>query len=194
MISSPFSMQVAEAMSQPNVNLALAAKINFPSGTSRVHTGVGQIMIQGEVYEGLGMLGEVSQVTEENSTSASQLSLSLNGLDNTLLAIVLNERCVGEYVICYIAVFDDTMTEIASNVLFRGKISQTAVSAGENGAVSYTISNIFESWSKGIPIRYTDESQQKYNSGDRIFRYVAQMSERSIFWGSKKDAPGFTYS
>lgn len=194
MISAPLSMTVAEAMSLPNVIVALAVEIAFDSGITRVHTGVGQIMIGGQVYDGVGSIGNVSSVTEENSTSPTSVQLTLTGLDNELLSITLNEKVVGKEVTCYIAVFDTTYTEIASNVIYRGKITRTAVVAGDEGALTYTVSNIFQEWSKGKPWRYTDESQKQLNQGDRIFRYVGQMSERSIYWGSKKDAPGFTYN
>ncbi|MEQ4986178.1 hypothetical protein ABN080_01680 [Proteus sp. fly-1089] len=44
-----------------------------------------------------------------------------------------------------------------------------------------------------LPDRFTDESWSSRRQGDRIFRYVAQMAERAIYWGSKKDAPAFIY-
>lgn len=193
MISAPFSMAVAEAMMQPNVNMALAAEFLFDSGTTRVHTGVGEITINGFVYFGLGTLGEVGAVEENNSTSATKLSVTLSGLETQMLGIVLNEECVGRKVNTYIVVFDDHFKTLAVNLLFRGKISSSALRAGSASAINYTISNVFEEWDKGRPWRYTDESVRKLNAGDRIMRYVSQMAERSIFWGSKKDAPAFRY-
>ena len=83
---------------------------------------------------------------------------------------------------------------MAYNIIYVGKISQPALSAGGTCAISYNVGNIFQEWSKSKPYRFTDESHVKDHPGDRIFRYVGQMSERSIYWGSKKDAPGFTYS
>lgn len=73
-------------------------------------------------------------------------------------------------------------------------VSGTGATSGDTNALQYTVSNIFEDWQRPFPDRYTDESHQAAQPGDRIFRYVAQMAERSIYWGSKKDAPGFTYS
>jgi hypothetical protein len=194
MISAPLSITLAEAMARPDVIVALATEIFFESGTTRVHSGVGQIMINGDVYEGIGVLGQVSSVSEENNTSPTSVQLTLSGLDNSLLSVSLNEKVVGKFVNCYIVAFDETMHQIAANIIYRGKITQTAVVAGDEGALSYTVSNIFQEWSKGQPWRYTDESQKQINNGDRLFRYVGQMSERSIYWGSKKDAPGFTYT
>ncbi|WNV45406.1 hypothetical protein [Escherichia phage PLYYY01] len=111
----------------------------------------------------------------------------------SLVGETLNEEVIGCNVVCYLAVMNDQGVVTGANVLFEGFITDTSLQAGQQNALSYVIANVFERWSQGLPDRYTDESQQRLYSGDRFFRYVAQMAERSIFWGSKKDAPGFTY-
>lgn len=193
MLFSPFSDTLLNAMEQPNVSLVLAAEIDFPSGVTRVHTGTGVVVINGQTFLGVGTLGDVGSVTEENSTSSSTMSMALSGLDMSLVGETLNEEVIGRNVVCYIAVMNVQGNVIAANILFEGFITDTALQAGQQNALSYVISNVFERWSQGLPDRYTDESQQRLYPGDRFFRYIAQMAERSIFWGSKKDAPGFSY-
>ncbi|QXV84478.1 hypothetical protein bas24_0018 [Escherichia phage SeppeHuegi] len=193
MLFSPFSDTLLNAMEQSNVSLVLAAEIDFPSGVTRVHTGTGVVVINGQTFLGVGTLGDVGSVTEENSTSSSTMSMALSGLDMSLVGETLNEEVIGRNVVCYIAVMNDQGNVIAANILFEGFITDTALQAGQQNALSYVISNVFERWSQGLPDRYTDESQQRLYPGDRFFRYIAQMAERSIFWGSKKDAPGFSY-
>lgn len=191
---SPFSDQLLNAMEAPNVCLVLAAAIDFPSGITRVHSGTGIVIIDGQTYMGVGVLGDVGSVTEENSTSSSTMSMTLSGLDMGLVGETLNEECVGRDVTVYLAVMNEQGVVTAANVLFEGFITDTAMEAGTQSALSYIIANVFERWSLGLPDRYTDESQQRLYPGDRFFRYVAQMAERSIFWGNKKDAPAFIYS
>lgn len=194
MLFSPFSDQMLVAMEQPNVSMVLAAEIDFPSGVTRVHTGTGVVIIDGKTFLGVGTLGDVGSVTEENSTSSSTMSMALSGLDMSIVGETLNEECVGRTVIAYLAVMNEQGQVASANVLFEGFITDTAMEAGSNNALSYVIANIFERWSMGLPDRYTDESQQRLYPGDRFFRYVPQMAERSIYWGSKKDAPAFIYS
>lgn len=193
MLFSPFSDDLLSAMEQPNVALVLAAEIDFPSGVTKVHTGTGTVIINGQTFLGVGTLGDVGSVTEENSTSSSTMSMALSGLDMSLVGETLNEEVIGCNVVCYLAVMNDQGVVTGANVLFEGFITDTSLQAGQQNALSYVIANVFERWSQGLPDRYTDESQQRLYPGDRFFRYVAQMAERSIFWGSKKDAPGFTY-
>lgn len=193
MLFSPFSDDLLSAMEQPNVALVLAAEIDFPSGVTRVHTGTGTVIINGQTFLGVGNLGDVGSVTEENSTSSSTMSMALSGLDMSLVGETLNEEVIGCNVVCYLAVMNNQGVVTGANVLFEGFITDTSLQAGQQNALSYVIANVFERWSQGLPDRYTDESHQRLYPGDRFFRYVAQMAERSIFWGSKKDAPGFTY-
>ena len=193
MLVNPFSQTVADAMMSDHLDLLLAAEINFDSGTTRVHSGTSTYTIDGNAFLGVGVLGSVSEVKEQNSTSPTQLNLTLAGLDTGLIGTILNENCVGKLGSIYIGVLNENGDLIDYDPLFRGKIRSTTLMAGAKGAINLTLSNIFEDWSLGKSWRYTDESQRKRNGDDRIFRYVPQMADRSIYWGSKKDAPLFRY-
>lgn len=194
---SPLDDAVLSAMRQPYVMTAMAAKIQFPSGISRVHSGTGELVIGGELYYGAGAMGEISSITEEHTTSPGQISLSLGGFDTSLIATTLNERVVGAPVDIYLVVFNGNGVSIAACLLYSGKISATAMTAGDDAGISYTVSNVFEDWSRSKGDRYTDESQRRRTRAvgvdDRIFRYVSQMSERALYWGNKTDAPAFNY-
>ncbi|RCX01880.1 MULTISPECIES: hypothetical protein [Kosakonia] len=194
MLYSPFSDAMVDWLSRDRVTAVIAANIQFESGSVYVHSGTGTIVLNGFVYYGMGKMGAVDDVGETNSTSPAQLKLTLSGLDLSLFATTLNERCVGRQANIYLVVMDDSGVVRAADMIFQGKVSSTGATAGETNALQYTVSNIFEDWQRPFPDRYTDESHQATQPGDRIFRYVAQMAERSIYWGSKKDAPGFTYS
>jgi len=194
MMYSPFSDSMVDWLSRDRVTVVIAANIQFESGTAYVHSGTGTLVIGGLVYYGMGALGAVDDVGETNTTSPSQLKMTLSGLDMSLFATTLNERCVGRPAEIYLVVLDDSGATKVADLIFKGKVSSTGAIVGETNALQYTVSNIFEDWQRPFPDRYTDESHQSVEPNDRIFRYVAQMSERSIFWGSKKDAPPFTYS
>lgn len=194
MLYSPFSDSMVDWLSRDRVTAVIAANIQFESGTVYVHSGTGTLVLDGYVYYGMGRMGAVDDVGETNTTSPTQLKLTLSGLDMSLFATTLNERCVGRQASIYLVALDDDGVVQVADLIFKGKVSGTGATCGDNNALQYTISNIFEDWQRPFSDRYTDESHQAAEPGDRIFRYVAQMAERSIYWGSKKDAPGFTYS
>jgi len=188
---SMFDQTFVDAMNQPNLTLALAVKIEFGSGVTRAHSGTGTLVIGGEPYLGLGTLGEISSAKEEHTLSPTQLTLALNGLETSLVGITLNEQCINKPVSVMAVVFDKLGKVIGANVIFKGKIARTAMTAGDVNSLAYTVSNIFEDWQYGDSGRFTDESHSAQFPGDRIFRHVAEMAERAIYWGSEKDAPPF---
>lgn len=193
MLYSPFSDEMIEALSKPHVTLLLAAEFYFDSGTSYVHTGVGNLLFNSNVYTGLGDFGSINSISLENTLSPSQLSLRLSGLNAGALEQSLNEPCVNREFKGYLISLDEAGEVNAADLLFEGFISDNFATLGKECAINFKVSNIFEKWNDSLNLRNTDESQRALYPEDRFFRYVSQMAERSIFWGSKKDAPGFVY-
>lgn len=185
--------EVLAALSQPHVAALYALKLDLVSGVSRLHSGLGELVIDGEVYYGVGAMGSVSPQKEQLSTSPTKLTLGLTGLDNSLLAEVMRERIVDRTAWLYLVVMGEDGVPLNACLQFKGRIAQTPVKAGRTNTIQLTISNIFEDWQKGLNRRNTDESHRRDNPGDRFFRYQDQMTDRSIYFGSKKDAPGFVY-
>ncbi|MER1689783.1 hypothetical protein [Proteus mirabilis] len=188
----PFSDAMVNAINE-GAYIVLAARLDLKSGVTCVHTGVGQLIIAGETYLGVGSLGEISQLKENKTTSPPQLQLKLAGFDKSLVGMVMNEQSRGREVRLMMVAIGEEGKPLLAEVLFVGQITSINVVSGEENAVCVNVSNRFERWSIGLPDRFTDESWSSRRQGDRIFRYVAQMAERAIYWGSKKDAPAFIY-
>ncbi|HIE5102075.1 MULTISPECIES: hypothetical protein [Proteus] len=188
----PFSDAMVNAINE-GAYIVLAARLDLKSGVTCVHTGVGQLIIAGETYLGVGSLGEISQLKENKTTSPPQLQLKLAGFDKSLVGMVMNEQSRGREVRLMMVAIGEEGKPLLAEILFVGQITSINVVSGEENAVCVNISNRFERWSIGLPDRFTDESWSSRRQGDRIFRYVAQMAERAIYWGSKKDAPSFIY-
>ncbi|WP_237386709.1 hypothetical protein [Xenorhabdus sp. Sc-CR9] len=192
MFYHPFSNDMVKAINE-GASLVMAARLDFVSGAVCAHTGVGNLVIAGETYLGVGSLGEIEAASENMTTSPTQLILKLTGFDRGLIGTVLNERGRGRDARVMMVAIGDNGQPVLAEMLFAGQISTINVVAGNENAVAVTISNRFERWSMGLPDRFTDESWSARRQGDRIFRYVAQMAERAIYWGNKKDAPAFIY-
>lgn len=188
----PFSNDMVKAINE-GYYLVVASRLDLKSGVVRAHTGVGNIIIAGEIYQGVGQFGAIESVGENMTTSPQQLIMKLSGFDSSLIGKVMNERVRGRNAQLMLVALNEEAKPALAEVLFAGQISTIGVTTGEENEIAVTVSNRFERWSYGLPDRFTDESWSKRKKGDRIFRYVAQMADRAIYWGSKKNAPAFIY-
>lgn len=188
----PFSNDMVKAINE-GYYLVVASRLDLKSGVVRAHTGVGNIIIAGEIYQGVGQFGAIESVGENMTTSPQQLIMKLSGFDSSLIGEVMNERVRGRNAQLMLVALNEEAKPALAEVLFAGQISTIGVTTGEENEIAVTVSNRFERWSYGLPDRFTDKSWSQRKNGDRIFRYVAQMADRAIYWGSKKNAPAFIY-
>ncbi|EDM9771400.1 TPA: hypothetical protein ACVTEY_000189 [Salmonella enterica subsp. enterica] len=192
MLSAPFSDAMLAALAGDPC-LVMAVKSLLPSGPCRAHSGTGDITINGETYYGVGALGSIQPIRSGSDTSPTQVQLQITGFDSTLVATFLNEKCRGSDVSIFLVAIGGNGYPLAADLLYAGFIAKAGLAAGKENAITLVASNKFERWSIAKPDRFTDESWRKRHQDDRFFRYVAQMAERPIYWGSKKDAPAFNY-
>ncbi|MGL4755962.1 MAG: hypothetical protein ACRCXB_26695 [Aeromonadaceae bacterium] len=193
MIYHPYSNAMIDALAQGHIDQFFAVRMDAPTGVVRAHTGLGELVINGEVYIGLGNLGTISAAKQDGGTSPQDINLSLSLLDPSLMAMALNEQVVNSPVEIMMGVFYSDGTIAAVDILFAGSVTAVSAVMGDENQVTYTCSSELYEWDKIPSNRYTDESHQQRYLGDRFFRYVGQMAERTVYWGSKSDAPGFIY-
>lgn len=191
---SLFDTKAIAALEHDNVPLCLAVEIHYPNGAVRVHSGVGDVDINGYSYKGVGVLGGVDPVKQTSKTEPGRLSLSLSGLDGTLLAEVLNTKCQGSVAKVWLVVFNNDEIAVSSTLLFSGKVSSQKIKYSQQAVISVELVDRFADWSRPITDRFSDESHRARQPSDYFFRFISQMSEKPIYWGSEKSAPPFRYN
>ena len=95
MMYHPYTQSIINDLASGHVEMGFAVEIMAPSAPVRVHTGVGEVVINGELYLGLGSLGSISPSKSDGSTSPKDITLSLALIDSSMLALALNEKMVG---------------------------------------------------------------------------------------------------
>lgn len=189
-----FSQQLIDAVSADGSAIGYAVEIFFPDEVSRTHTGVGNILINGQIFYGVGELGEVGIIESVGDENPIELSLELSGLSQDLLADALQAQARGQNVVLYVIVFDSNTGQlILAESALNGFITNYSVVAGNNNTIQMTVADEFMRFEMPWNSFWTDESHKSDQSNDRICRYTSQMEEREIQWGSKNDAPPFVY-
>ena len=135
-------------------------------------------------YLSNGHLRSITGVTETNKPTKNSLLLSLSGVDQTYISIALNENIINDNVFIYRGFLDDNLAVIADPfLLFYGTIDEYKITDNTNTAnITLTITSHWGNFSKTNGRTTTDNSQQRFFSGDKGMEFSA-LTVKDIKWG-----------
>ena len=180
-MTSAYQAAISSAMLRP----ALFVQATFVSGPLYVWSGMGPITWNGQTWIGVGTLGTVSTIEEGSTVSAKGVTLTLSGLDPTLLTDVMEEFQVGLPALVYLGVFDATGALIADPVCcFSGRMDQPTIDiSGTTASIAINCENRLVEMNVSVERRYTDEDQQLDYPGDLGFQFVNGIQDAQIYFG-----------
>jgi hypothetical protein len=164
---------------------ALFVEAHFTSGPIYVWSGVGSIAWGGKTWIGLGSLGNVSMIEEGATVEAKGITLTLSGIDPTMLTGILEEFQVGLPAIVSLGLFDASGALIADPVgCFVGQMDQPTLDVtGTSATISINCESRLIEMNVAVDRRYTNEDQQRDYPGDRGFEFVNSIQQAQIYWG-----------
>ena len=173
------------AISSALLRPVLFVQANFTSGPLYVWSGMGPITWNGQVWTGIGTLGSISTIEEGSTVSAKGITLTLSGIDPTLLTDVMDEFQVGLPVMVTLGVFDENGALIADPVCcFSGRMDQPTIDvSGTMATIAINCENRLVEMNVAVDRRYTDEDQQLDYPGDLGFQFVNGIQDAQIYWG-----------
>src|SRR6266702_2510988 len=105
------------AIQSPKLRPAFFVEAHFVTGPIYVWTGRGSIVWNGQTWLGVGSLGSISTIEEGAGVDAKGITLTLSGIDATLLADVMTEFQVGLPVLVRLGLFDANLALIDDPVV-----------------------------------------------------------------------------
>lgn len=164
------------------VNLFIAVELYFDSGTVRLWSGYADATIDGELFIGVGYLLGVSDVEETSEIAARGLTISLDGLDASIISIALQENYQNRTAKVIIGTLDSGV--FTTYTLFRGRLDVMGISEGaETSTIKVTAENRLIDLERPRSSRYTSEDQKTYYPTDLGLDYVASLQDRQFNWG-----------
>ena len=132
-------------------------------------------------YLANGHLRGITNISETNQPTKNSLSLSLSGVDQTYVSLVLNENIINDDEMGFL---DSNMTLISNPfLLFYGTIDQFKITdTTQTASVVLTITSHWANFSKTSGRTTTDNSQQRFFSSDKGMEFSA-LTVRDIKWG-----------
>jgi len=133
----------------------------------------------------VGSLGSISTIEEGSTVEAKGVTLTLSGIDATLLTGILTEFQVGLPVLVYLGLFDSSGSLIADPIVsWAGRMDQPTLDVdGTTATISIACENRLVDMNVAVDRRYTNEDQQLDHPGDRGFEFVNSIQEVMLYWG-----------
>ncbi len=165
-----------------------AAQLDLDEGPLRIWTGYGDITIDGNTFIGAGNLLGFSGFEEVNDLSAKSITISLSGLDETVLSLALTEPISNRKVRVYYGAVDpssDPRTVYAIQIWTGYANTIPFEDDGQAATVSLSVDSKLVRLNDASNRRYTHESHQARHPGDTFFSFVADLQDKDVAWGRK---------
>jgi hypothetical protein len=179
------------AIDSDEIEVFYAVDLAFDSANVRLWTGYGNKTINSQTYLGSGNILSIDGLEEVSDLSARGTTLTLNGLDSTILTYALTEEYQGRLVTVYWGIGSNTV-EVFSGYMDK----MTIQDAGNTSTISLTVESRLINLERPNIRRYTSESHaavrlRKWldggNSGspanDTFFDWVTKLQDKQIVWG-----------
>ena len=139
----------------------------------------------GFTWIGAGNLGQISPVGENVDLQAQGVSLSLAGIDPSLISTALGEQYQGKPAqIWFCPLNTDTGQLIGTPIrIFGGRIDTMDIEVGETATITLTAEGKLIDFFRPRVSRYTDAEQQLRYPGDLGLQYINSLIEVNVVWG-----------
>lgn len=171
------------------VTVALFFEIEFISGTTRIWSGIGDKVLGGNTFTGLGDFLRVSEIEETDDIKASGAEIVLSGIPSSIISAALGDSRQGKLATIWLAFLDSSLDIVPDEIiLFRGRTDVPAISeGGETSLMSMRVENHLIDLKRASNHRYTQEDQKVLYPADLFFEFVPSLQDKNIRWVLAKE-------
>jgi hypothetical protein len=188
-MSRDLTTAVQNQLSADELQPFFAVKLNFDSGDLRLWTGYGDITVDSETYTGGGQLLNISEIEETVEIAARGITMSLNGVDSSLVSLALTENYQTRSAKVYLGVLSSGAVVASPYQLFDGRMDVLSIDdSGDTATITMTAESRLIDLERPRLRRYTSEDQKLRHPTDTGLDFVAALQEKEIAWGTGKDS------
>jgi hypothetical protein len=167
-----------------------AVALDFPSGVARWNGSTMDIVIGGQTFLGVGVLGSIGVIEEGAETRAYGVTVGISGVPRDAVALALTQEYQGRAATIWEVQLDANGQPIGTPpIVFRGRMDQMSVTLGDTASVTVRLENRLADWDRARVRRYTDEDQKRLFPTDKGFGYVTATVDKDLVWPSSNYAP-----
>jgi len=142
------------------------------------------ISYSGNTYQAGGHLLKSGAIQESSDVRVGTLNITLSGVDQTYISILLSQSTTDRQIKVYRAFLDSSQAIIGDPLLtFDGRVSDFKIKDTKKGStISLSVASHWADFEKKSGRKTNHNSQQMYFDGDLGFEYAANIT-KDIKWG-----------
>ncbi len=176
---------MSKALSAGLIMPVILVMLTFKSKTQYVWSGTGTLVFDSQPYLGIGSLGSIAAISEGTTVNADGTTVTLSGIDPSLLAESLTDIRLGAPAKIWFALMTNGALIGSPYLVFSGLVDQPVVQTGvETITISLKLENRLVDLARASMKRFTSADQQLKYPDDTGFNFVEITSDIALKWGN----------
>ena len=186
-----------------NINVVPLVKLGLHGDPVTVWGGTINLNWNGDIYEGVGNLGEISGISNANDGRISTLQMTLGSLKTD--AYDVSQAMIEAFSVDYVnsvgsvwlaAIHEDQSLIGEPELLFAGPVRNVKASDGVNPSITVEVESRESSLRRTRTKFRADQSHQETqdaisgHSNDGFFSFVTEVANKTIYWGMSVSQSG----
>lgn len=158
--------------------------LTLTTGVQYVWSGWGTITYNSNTYFGVGSLGSIGDISEGTEVKADGTTITLSGIDPTLLDDCLNDIQLGAPVTIWFALLSGGALLGTPYPLFVGTVDKPTIPISPDTiAITLSLENRMANLQRPSNRRYTSTDQMYFYPADSGFNWVETLNDIALVWG-----------
>ena len=172
------------ALTAPNLQPAIFVLLAFTSGPQYLWSGIGSVTWNGQTWTGLGPLLMLSPIYDGATVEARGISVTLSGLDSTLLPLCMSDFALLLPAAVYLGLYSGGSLISTPITAWAGRMDQPTIDcSGEDATITIALEDRLLDMNVAVDRRLTNQDQQMTWPGDLGLQFVDAVQEITVYWG-----------
>lgn len=182
------------ALSEGYLFPVIFVEMEFASGPVYMCSASQPVYLNGNTYTGVGSFLQISTIEDGSTVQARGVTVTLSGIDPTLLPAVMNEFQVGLPATIYLGLFGGEGLSLVNDtvVAWSGRTDQPTITQQDatTASISINLESTLMDMNVPVPYRYTNQDQQLFFPGDQGFSWVNSIQSIALYWDQNSNSDG----
>jgi hypothetical protein len=156
----------------------------FSGQVVRIWSGIGDLSWGDKIWDGFGTLMGISDIGEDNETSAKGITVNLTGVPSEIISLALQNCRQGSAGSVYLGFISANQIINDPVLVFQGRLDVVEISeGGDTASISLNYESRLIDLQRSKVSRFTDEDQRREFPGDLGCAFVISLQDKNIRWG-----------